>query len=341
MEIDKMLEDTIRQLKQTQRIAKIGNWHLDFGTGVATWSEEACRIYGLGNEECIHSYDEWEGFVHPEDLPEVQQKIREGQQSLADYSVVHRIILKDGTIRNIFTTVEFAIDNQGVPTGLNGISHDITDIMKIRNSLSKSEANIGLMMDLIPLSIYARDANGDYLFANRVFLNHYGIEAHELAGKNMRDFVRSEEEFKVLSKQDQSVLQSDEKLIVSEFCQTDHAGRKKYWRIIKVPFTPDGFENKAILGIAEDITEQKNYEHSLIGLTKSLQDRNEELEKFSQMVSHDLRGPLATLMGITDLIENVKLEQEEISEFLSGTRIALLKLDTIVRQMNDVLERKE
>jgi len=340
MTIEHKLQSTINRLKQLQQIANIGNWELDFSTGIAVWSDVACQIYGIPTDENMHTYQQWEAFIHPVDLEYVRSIIAEAQKKTTNYSLHHRIVRRDGTIRHLYSQVDYLFNKEGVPTGLYGVAHDITEIINLKNGLTKSDANIQLIMDLIPLSIYARDADGYYIFGNYIFLNHYGITADELKGKHLRDFVRSKEEYDLLSGQDHAVLNSNEKLFVSEFKQKDHMGVTKAWRIIKVPFTPEGHTQKAVLGIAEDITTRKKHEDDLIDLANSLSNRNNELEMFSQIVSHDLRGPLATLMGISEVIDNINLEQEEISFFISGIKESLKKLDNIVRTLNDITSVK-
>jgi PAS domain S-box-containing protein len=336
MEYTRKLEATINRFKKLERIANLGNWELDFSSGKAVWSEVACEIYGIPPADNIHAYEDWEAFVHPDDLEYVKSTIAEAQKTLTNYNIHHRIIRKDGTIRHLYSQIEYQFDDQGIPAGLYGVAHDITDIINIKTGLIKSEANIRLIMDLIPLSIYARDAEGYYIFGNHVFLKHYGITADDLRQKHLKDFVRSQEEYDELSGQDKKVLASDEKLFVSEFKQKDYLGETKAWRIIKVPFTPEGHTEKAILGIAEDITYRKKQEEDLIDLTNSLSKRNNDLERFSYMVSHDLRGPLSTLMGVSEVIDNIKLDQEDITLFIHGIKESLLKLDRIVRTLNDI-----
>jgi PAS domain S-box-containing protein len=206
--------------------------------------------------------------------------------------------------------------------------------------LMRSETMLKMILDLIPLSIYARYENGDYIFGNHVFLNHYGITAEDLKNKNLRDYVRSPEEFEILTMQDQHVITSGEKLFVSEFKQADHEGMIKSWRIIKVPFTFEGQERKAILGIAENITERKKYEEEIIDMSNTIAARNRDLEKFSFLVSHELRGPLTNIMGFSELVDNMHLEQADISTFLAGIKDFLTKLDTIIRVLNDLIEPK-
>jgi PAS domain S-box-containing protein len=336
MENQKKLEETISRFKKMHKIAHVGYWELFFSTGKSVWSDAACEIYGITADNNIHVYEEWESFVHPDDLEDVKGQIELAQQTFTNHTLNYRIVRKDGKIRHLYSQVEYQFDKERNPTGLYGVVHDITDIVNTKDTLLKSEINIRLLMDLIPMSIYARDADGYYLFGNHIFLNHYGITADELKSKHLRDLVTCEEEHGILRAQDQQVLSSDEKLFVSEFKQKNHTGEPTAWRIIKVPFTPVGHTKKAILGIAEDITTRKKQEEELIDLTNSLTKRNNDLERFSQMVSHDLRGPLATLMGASDMIDNIRLDQDELALFINGIKSSLLKIDNIVRVLNDI-----
>jgi PAS domain S-box-containing protein len=330
--------DTINaRMNRLQKAGNIGNWEVDLKTGKATWSEEACRIYGVQPEEHIVSLDAWEKFIHPEDVVRMHEAFHQARLNKKSYEIQYRIVRRDNSERYIYAHVEIELDEEQQPVALYGIVNDITELILLKNELLKSEGNMRLMMDLIPVSVYARDANGYYLFANHVFLNHYGITYEQLKGKHLRDFVRSEEEYRILLAQDQAVLASNTRLYVPEFRQTDHNGRLTIWKIIKVPFMPEGHTTMAVLGIAEDITEQQLREEDLRKVADTLAARNRALEQYSFMVSHDLRGPLSTLMGMSNLIKNMKLSQDDLNVFFEGIDCTLGKLDDIVRKMNEVL----
>lgn len=334
------LEDAHR-FHQVQKIANIGVWEMNFASGLAIWSEVACAIFGVPPEENVQSQANWISFIHPEDVAFVNDTITRSQKAFTDFSFHYRIVRRDNTVRHIYSEVEYFFDENDTAAGLYGVVHDITDMMNLRYGLANSETNIKLIMDLIPLSIYARDSEGYYLFGNRVFLGHYGITAEELKTRHMRDFVQSQAEYDELWRQDQIVLSSDEKLFISEFRQKNHLGVDTIWRIIKVPFIPEGQTATAMLGIAENITEQKKQESDLLKLASSLSERNRELERFSFMVSHDLRGPLSTLLGIAEVLDYMTMSQEDLVSFIAGIKASIVKLDGITRQLNDILAARQ
>jgi PAS domain S-box-containing protein len=341
MNIEPNLSSELRRMNQAQRLARFGSWELDLSTGISVWSEEACRIHGLEVTNNVHNYDDWEAMVHPDDIGSVRASLEVIRTNRTSVTFDCRIVRPDKEIRHIHCIAECEYASDKSLKSIYGVTQDVTDTFRAKKDLYTTEQNLQLILDLIPLSLYARQANGDYIFGNHVFLGHYGITAEQLKGKNLKDFVRSEAEYLELSAQDHLVLSSGKKLVVSDFRQKDHEGVEKVWRIIKIPYIPKGQTDYAVLGIAEDITTQKQKEDNILQMSQVILERNKELEQFSMMVSHDLRGPLSTIMGVSDVIDGVHLTQDDLAVFISGIRGALSRLDDIVRRLNDITSRKD
>lgn len=139
---EKSLIGSQNRLKRAQEIAHLGNWELSFKTNSARWSDEAYKIYGITSYNFDHTFESWLSFIHPEDLGDVMEVIERGKQTLEDYSMYHRIIRPDGSIRYIYSETHFELDNNGKPIGVHGISQDITDRrnneIKLQELLKKS-----------------------------------------------------------------------------------------------------------------------------------------------------------------------------------------------------------
>lgn len=91
-------------------------------------------------------------------------------------------------------------------------------------------------------------------------------------------------------------------------------------------------EGKAvrIIGLLSDITERKNNE-------EKVRETMAKLEKFAQMTSHNLRRPLANIIGISNLMkEEVKLP-EHLFDLVVEIRRSALSLDDVVREMTDAI----
>jgi signal transduction histidine kinase len=72
----------------------------------------------------------------------VQGVVAESQGKQKDFSMRHRIVWRDGTIRYIHSVSAFEFNEDGVPSGVFGICHDITEQHMIEQALIDSETRI-------------------------------------------------------------------------------------------------------------------------------------------------------------------------------------------------------
>ncbi len=130
------------RLKEAQQIANLGNFELDFTTGEAFWSEECCRIYGISPTENRQTHSTYFSFVHPEDREQVMATINESQKTLTDTVQNHRILLKDGTVKYVYSKTKLQFDQNGKAIGLHGINQDITEARKVELFLDQQNKEL-------------------------------------------------------------------------------------------------------------------------------------------------------------------------------------------------------
>jgi PAS domain S-box-containing protein len=84
-----------------------------------------------------------------------------------------------------------------------------------------------------------------------------------------------------------------------------------------------------IIGLMKDISESKLAE-------KRLQDQLNRLEHFAHLTSHSLRLPVASILGLTSLVEEIDQKEEliKVAQYLKSSALAL---DEVIREMNDAL----
>jgi diguanylate cyclase (GGDEF)-like protein/PAS domain S-box-containing protein len=124
---DEALRQTRIDLSLSQRIARVGTWMLDLGTGKAlTTSDETRRILGFDDYEVDVS--RLNSHIHPDDMPAVQ--------TARDYCLAHpgtgyfvqyRVLPRPGELRYVESQGEVQTDDAGKPVRMVGYLRDVTE----------------------------------------------------------------------------------------------------------------------------------------------------------------------------------------------------------------------
>jgi len=195
-------------------------------------------------------------------------------------------------------------------------------------------------MDLIPQGIFAKDFNGQYIFVNKNFAASYGLTAEEMINKSILETIPAENEAAAFLEQDREVILSGVPKIIPEHPFIDHFGNKHIFHTVKVPYTVAGTNKKAALGVTIDITQQKKAEAERTKIIADIVRRNNDLEQFSHIVSHNLRAPVANILGLVDIMQNIGISEAEETIVTEGIHTAAQNLDMVIRDINNILDLK-
>jgi PAS domain S-box-containing protein len=317
----KAMAENEARLKKAQKVAHVGSWELNFATGKALWSDEACKIYGLSTEEKEQSYESWISFIHPKDIDGVQNEIKKSQEGLHDFSFEHRIVRKDGSIRYLHSVSSFEFNDAGYPKGLFAICHDITERVEDEKALHESEENMRTFMNESLLSVYFVDPKTKkMLYFNPALSQLLGYSDHELRELTPYDFINHEKE--------------DIDDMLSEVIQQKKASyRERQWKrkdgklihVLVNSFYHQRNGTEAIYVAAQNITQRKNAE-------KKLQVSNNDLKTFIYKASHDIRGPLASIIGLVN-IGKIEIRDDLSLKYLNMIGTATQKLDCMLEDL--------
>lgn len=153
-----VIEETQRnekRMKRAQEIAHLGNWEIDLKTGIAHWSDEAGRIYGIRTANGGIIDKDWLEMVHPDDRERLIAENEKGKLGWKGASYYHRIVRDDGSIRHLYSESRYEFDHDGNPVILYGISHDITALKKLEEELQEQQRKEQLK--LIEVSLKAQE----------------------------------------------------------------------------------------------------------------------------------------------------------------------------------------
>jgi PAS domain S-box-containing protein len=89
---------------------------------------------------------------------------------------------------------------------------------------------------------------------------------------------------------------------------------------------------KGVSVFIEDITELKNSQFKLIEKNRDLEKVNSELDSFVYRVSHDLRAPLTSILGLIGLMK-IETSHEKVSEYIDLQEKSIQKLDQFIKEI--------
>jgi diguanylate cyclase (GGDEF)-like protein/PAS domain S-box-containing protein len=125
-EISDELRISKERLLNAQRIAKLGHWEWDFQNHQLIRSDQVNKILGIPEDAPFRGAQAIVKYVHPEDRADVAQAFRRALEDRESYSIEHRIIRPDHSIRIIQHQAEIDSNSDGLYR-LIGTIQDITE----------------------------------------------------------------------------------------------------------------------------------------------------------------------------------------------------------------------
>lgn len=157
-----------KRLSDAQDIAHMGFWEFDIEEDKLFWSDEVYRIFGLEPQEFDVTFEGFMTYVHPDDRETLTNEYYRSLEEKTDYHLVHRALLKDGTLRYVDERCEHSYDSNGKPVRSVGIVFDITDRVADEHKLQR-------LFDLQKNIIVQTDGKR-LKKANLSFLHFFGYE---------------------------------------------------------------------------------------------------------------------------------------------------------------------
>ena len=130
---EEQLRDRERMLAQSQRMAHVGSWELEWDMladrhrGALRWSDECYRIFGYEPGQVAVNPDLFLRAVHPDDRDAVMAAVDQALRENRPYAIEHRITRPDGTERVVFEWGEIVADSSGRPIRIVGSCQDVTE----------------------------------------------------------------------------------------------------------------------------------------------------------------------------------------------------------------------
>ncbi|MGQ0656950.1 MAG: putative bifunctional diguanylate cyclase/phosphodiesterase [Chromatiales bacterium] len=115
------------RLKDSQRIARLGHFEWHIGSGRIECSAQVNDLFGLPGGEAIDSQDALMRYIFPEDRDVLADMVQTAIKERRGYSLEHRIVRADGTVRSMYQEGEFHSPAERRGLYLSATIQDVTE----------------------------------------------------------------------------------------------------------------------------------------------------------------------------------------------------------------------
>jgi two-component system, cell cycle sensor histidine kinase and response regulator CckA len=119
--------------------ARMGTWRWELTTNALSWDEGLNRLYGLGSEESVTSYEQFLQRVHEDDRALVQGAVGMALDGGDGLDYEFRIVLPDGKVRWLADQGRVVRDAGGRLLYMTGVCLDVTERKQIDERLRQAQ----------------------------------------------------------------------------------------------------------------------------------------------------------------------------------------------------------
>ena len=253
-------KESLRRLKETQELARLGSWVFNFSNKQSDWSDETFRIWGIKPELGVPDFDTFISKIDINDRAAFLNAANLATTKGVPYNIEFRIHLPNGEQKWVRSICKPVFGNSGELINLTGSNQDIT-VQKLRQKeldtqnekLFDLNNTLNEAQKLSHVGSWKWNMNTDEAEWSDEMYNIYGVTkenfypSHENVSKTIYPDDLHKIENAVRS------LKYNNKFIPFEFRMLRPSGEIRYLYIM-------AFEKKAdenLFGVTKDITNQK------------------------------------------------------------------------------------
>ena len=338
-----MLHYRTRNLREMRRALRL-QYTLD-AHAIVSITDVAGRITYANDRFC-----EISGYTRQELMGNNHRVLKSGQHAPEIYRDMWRTIAgggiwqgdicnrnKVGGLYWVHATIAPFQNKSGKPEEYIAIRTEITAQKELEEASRQREIWLRTVLDNLGEAVYTLDTRGNLTYLNAEAERLLGWRLQELSSKSVHDVVHHH-------RQDGRPLPAEEcpiRLAMREsrhYRSNDELFFHKDGTSLPVKFTGaplllDG-ESQGSVAVFSDVREERLLQQRLIEAKDAAEAAARLKAEFLSAMSHEIRTPLNGVIGMTDLLLDTPLDNEQ-TEFV---RIAKLSADALLNIIDDILD---
>ncbi len=307
------------------------------------WDQTMYAIFGMPLDFAGDKNEFFFSRLHEEDrgrLAGAMQAMMAQGESVSEFQNEYRVCIPDEPVKYVETWGRVFRDEYGNTIRLVGACVDITEKINMEEELQREKNRYQSVVETLGEGVVVYGLQGNVVECNAAAMRLLGIESR----KSIEDqVIGGDSRWQYFSENGQFVESQDlpsAYTLRTSIPQRDviigfkkHDNNKATWLSVNSePLYAENEASKTLVGVVTsfiDITLQKKKEVEVKEQNEELKKANQELDNFVYRVSHDLRAPLASSLGL------IKLMQSKCS----GDLLELLNLQQgSLKRMDDFIQ---
>ncbi|WP_394773041.1 PAS domain S-box protein [Flavobacterium sp.] len=323
-ESEKMYRDLIHKLP-------VATYSCDVEGRIIIYNKAAVALWGrepeIGKDLWYDSWNIHKNNASPPNLCSLATTLKKGEPIISKEIIIER---PNGDKRNVLPYPVPFLDAEGQITGAVIVLADITEMKLAQKELKKSEKKYRYLFDNNPMSMWVIDlVTFKFLDVNKMSILQYGYSREEFLSMTALDIRPENDKNNFIQSSNTS------KINKTNYNRGKWNHLKKDGTIVPVEIIAhdimyEGFPARLIL--SNDITDRTKAEANLEKRNSQLIKTNSELDRFVYSVSHDLRSPLTSILGLLSFIETESQDKDTLKH-AEMIRSSVNRLDDFIKNI--------
>ncbi|MDB5336868.1 MAG: hypothetical protein JWN70_2487 [Planctomycetaceae bacterium] len=291
------------------------------------------ELAGYPAEEFTSRRLNYADIMLPEDRAPTRDAVFTALRERRMYEVEHRIRHKDGSIRWIWARGHGVFTPDGSLRFIEGLNLDMTRQKQAEQALRESEERFRGTFENAAVGIGHLHPTGRLLRINEKGCAILGYSREELLGKNFLDFSHPDD-FATTTELLAGLLRGDSLgyTVEKRYLRKDGS---PVWCQVAVSLQRDSAGEPAyVIGVIQDISERKQLEGALRQAKELAEAANRAKDEFLANVSHEIRTPMNAIIGMTELVLETPLEEDQ----RQGLKTVKSAANNLLGIINDLLD---
>lgn len=303
-----------QKLEQAYRTARIGGWELDLPGNILSWTAITRELHEVdaGFQPTVQS-----GISFYKEGPS-RKAISSALQRCIDkgipWDLELQIVTAKGNERWVRAMGEAEM-KEGKCVRLYGTFQDIHERKKAEELSRQAYEEKIQILESIGDAFFAVDRDWTVTYWNNMAEHHLAMPREKILGKNLWTVYADA----IPTAFYEQYHKAMEKSVAVHF--EEYYSPMRMWFDVNVYPSPTGLSI-----YFKDITERKDH-------LRELEHQYKQLREIARIQSHEVRAPLARLMGLVNLIKEGMNEEAELPVILERIGISAAELDLLLREI--------